>query len=1261
MPQTLRSSTGGGASDEERIDFLDDDCGRNALQLAARGSATIATLLRLAAHIPVEFTAPETTPYARLLFDFSYFRQQDAKEKVIADSPELLELDKEFYDTHMELLEGFMVLFRGIFGYVTELNRYIREILDGQYVAQTLDTVLESLEGRQLLCELYHLYGVMLLLLDHKIGGTVRERLIVSYVRYRGAGEAHTVEVAELCRSTGPDVLGDVRSAGGAGQCHVSSLFERVPVQKGVVGRLLSCIRSDDIYRMSSHYPNPEHRSAAMALQGGLAFVLLFFCGDVLAQQVPVMKELVEKHFADTWVVHYYAGYTAELAVAWAPFSAARLALQRTFEEQSSAYRLQRMRSALTQSITRVQAVLAEGVLTESYVLDNIHASLVPMITEANVVLRWFILQGVCSIGASSPAGSGGRGAVDRGVTQRSLAAAAGRAVCESFETDELLTLLLATAQLEDHVQSRFAVLLREKPVRWASARRRAESRVRKLSHYFSEENQLDASVRDAELEQWFAEVGARIGGLYLKGRSGGATRRKVQRLVAALENIQEFDQVNQQLQVLQYVRETCADLHLMLHYMNAERRVLGRLSIVTDFSYAWELLSARRYLVRELQARIQHQPLVAAQMRALFAKTSSLLHLPCTRIDEGIAMSAASALGVDARLERALQSTSAFYSDEVVSFLRNVLQVIPTSIFEVLHKVISLLTQTLRECPSKLPRSGWKEFSQLATRESLSAYTADIARYAAGLLAMQETVVGVVRVNPHQLLEDGIRKELVECITRELHSGIWFDSSQTLDVLRLDSQLVELRARLRGVRSSFEYIQDFVNVHGLRIWMEEFRRIMRFTLQMECNAFWPRKVYPWSSPYQSASITIPYFAPAQPKAAYSFLGHLVQHLFALTDPRESVYLAAYGGWYTRRRLCESVGPRLFSRIAEALDCIGLVCLEDLLSYIATKDMQTLVQRFAESAVLLDALQRGGAQEVWARCMPTAATPEKEQFMKDYDQLATVLETSGAAQDASRFLSRIGRIALMRQLIAQQLRADSKRDSTMLAACVHTVNAAAIATLENHIGSNPCEARADGAATPCAEVPEGLVHGMAPLLRAVGLTDPFATVYDAADEGGGGGPSASVDGVPGGRGAAEVPAKLPLQLFVLPLCVVVLLNVQYCTHSVRFDSCIPAQKNDDVDPTAFAAGVACVLQQFPIEATRLLVQLLSQVVRVSIVARSPDSKVRGREPTAPLVCRVAAALPAWMEVLHGYLPRSPEVDWVRALPPGMLYRCERAS
>lgn len=44
------------------------------------------------------------------------------------------------------------------------------------------------------------------------------------------------------------------------------------------------------------------------------------------------------------------------------------------------------------------------------------------------------------------------------------------------------------------------------------------------------------------------------------------------------------------------------------------------------------------------------------------------------------------------------------------------------------------------------------------------------------GVLFMKSTLVGVVEIDPKQLLEDGIRKELVQHIATALHNGLIFN-----------------------------------------------------------------------------------------------------------------------------------------------------------------------------------------------------------------------------------------------------------------------------------------------------------------------------------------------------------------------------------------------------------------------------------------------------------------------------------------------------
>ena len=52
----------------------------------------------------------------------------------------------------------------------------------------------------------------------------------------------------------------------------------------------------------------------------------------------------------------------------------------------------------------------------------------------------------------------------------------------------------------------------------------------------------------------------------------------------------------------------------------------------------------------------------------------------------------------------------------------------------------------------------------------------------------------------------------------------------------------------MEGFRRSFEYVQDYVGVYGLKIWQEEVSRIINYNVEQESNSFLKHKVLNRSS-----------------------------------------------------------------------------------------------------------------------------------------------------------------------------------------------------------------------------------------------------------------------------------------------------------------------------------------------------------------------------------------------------------------------------
>lgn len=81
----------------------------------------------------------------------------------------------------------------------------------------------------------------------------------------------------------------------------------------------------------------------------------------------------------------------------------------------------------------------------------------------------------------------------------------------------------------------------------------------------------------------------------------------------------------------------------------------------------------------------------------------------------------------------------------------------------------------------------------------------------------MKRTLLGVVEVDPRQVLEDGIRRELAQRVAAAMHKMLVFQPARKKD--RVTPQLVEgrledLMGKLEGFSRSFEYIQ----VRGLDV-----------------------------------------------------------------------------------------------------------------------------------------------------------------------------------------------------------------------------------------------------------------------------------------------------------------------------------------------------------------------------------------------------------------------------------------------------------
>ncbi|XP_069477717.1 WASH complex subunit 5 isoform X2 [Ambystoma mexicanum] len=1029
------------------VDFLAENnhCGQAILRIVSRGNAIIAEFLRLSEFIPSVFRLKdkiEQQKYGDLIFDFSYFKNPEAWESKLEAKPELQDLDEEFRENNIEILTRFYLAFESVHKYIVDLNRYLEDLNEGVYIQQTLETVLLNEDGKQLLCEALYLYGVMLLVIDQKIEGEIRERMLVSYYRYsaaRSSVDSNMDDICKLLRSTG------FSSQPGAKRPpnYPESYFARVPISETFISMVIGRLRSDDIYNQVSAYPLPEHRSTALATQAAILYVALYFEPSILHTHHAKMREIVDKYFPDNWIISIYMGMTVNLAEAWEPYKGAKVALNYTLDIANIREQASRYATIMERMHPQVQQFLKEGFLREEFVLDNV-PRLLNCLRDCNVSIRWLMLHTADT--AYDP-------------NNKRLRQVKDQILMDSKSNPKILfQILLDTAQFEFVLKEMFKQMLSEKQTKWENYKRECSERMTELADVFSGVKPLTRVEKNENLQAWFREISKQI--LSLNYDDSTAAGRKTVQLIQALEEVQEFHQLESNLQVCQFLADTRKFLHQMIRTINIKEEVLITMQIVGDLSYAWQLIDSFTSIMQE---SIRANPSMVTKLRATFLKLASALDLPLLRINQ--------ANSTD------LLSVSQYYSGELVSYVRKVLQIIPESMFTSLAKIIKLQTHNIVEVPTRLDKDKLRDYAQLGPRYEVARLTHAISVFTEGILMMKTTLVGIIKVDPKQLLEDGIRKELVRRVALALHKGLIFNSRAKPSELM--PKLKDMAATMDGFHRSFEYIQDYVSIYGLKIWQEEVSRIINYNVEQECNNFLRTKIQDWQSMYQSTHIPIPKFPPVD--ESVTFIGRLCREILRITDPKVTCYIDQMSTWYDTKTHQEVTSGRLFSEIQDSLGTFGLNGLDRLLCFMIVKELQNFLGLFHKTILRDKAVQDS------LRVLQRAVTPLKgivANSSKTY--AAAITKTQRIWTGYLDAIMKVGQMQILRQQIANELNYSCKFDSKHLAAALDNFNEAILADIEAHY-QDPKQ--------PYPKEDNSLLYEITAYLEAAGNHNPLNKIY----------------------------------------------------------------------------------------------------------------------------------------------------------------------
>ena len=545
------------------------------------------------------------------------------------------------------------------------------------------------------------------------------------------------------------------------------------------------------------------------------------------------------------------------------------------------------------------------------------------------------------------------------------------------------------------------------------------------------------------------------------------------------------------------------------------------------------------------MQETIRKDPQSVRLLESTILKLSSIMNTPLVRILESNSPD--------------LESVSEYYSKELVKYVRKVLQVIPNAVFRLLDEIAMMIGGNLSEIPAKLKREDIKNYQCSEERHNLASLTHQISDFTKGILIMEKTFVGLIEIDPKQLLEEGIRRELVNKISEILHAHMTFKESSIDSFIR---KLDSLADKLKKFQQAFEYIQDFIGLYGLKIWQEEMTRVVGYNTDLEASSFLPL-ISSNIEVYQSANVPIPKFK-SEDTSAITFAGRLLRELLKLCDIKKNIYIEWMHGWYDPSGR-EIVGIDVMSKLYQSIGVHGLVGLDKLLCCTLVHNIRLLIRKYKTY------IGQGSLNAIWKDLQPISCVPEKGRMA--YQSLGNVMKTF--APDISQIILRIGQLQLLRRLIGYEINFRGRIDSPLLWSALSTINTSVV----NDIKGTPDFPQKD----------DKLISNLELLLSQMGFIAPFEKIY-------------------------QKPGTL-LEKFPLMMMLFTIHQINSLQYDKRIGGLIRV-KQEPIDGVPFIAGILTVFKQFHCEYLRNYFGYLGQFISTTVTGLKDISNLKKAQEAA---------------------------------------------
>ena len=353
------------------------------LRIIGRGVSLATELLRVSETVPRVFylrTVAERARHGWLLLDFGGredgWLAASARVDATLDARGLRPVEDQLHRLYGDALRGVHATFSAVRRLVADAAALLEALgADGG-----LRELLAEEEGVRLVAEAVYAAGLALMLLETRIDGALRERLLVAHFRAEHAAgrepSADDVATCRLCRAAPVARVG--RSS--ATRVDWPQLFARAALPQAVAEQV-----ARRVIELGSVFDD-ELGGAGGTATASVLYVVLFFAPELLRADRGLMDSLAERVLRRAFVLPYFLGQLADLSFDWAPFPAARKALGREVAKEKT---VRQLAGGYAARLPVLQAELRQ--LGDSTGTDDLVAA-VDTVKEGNEILQWVLL-----------------------------------------------------------------------------------------------------------------------------------------------------------------------------------------------------------------------------------------------------------------------------------------------------------------------------------------------------------------------------------------------------------------------------------------------------------------------------------------------------------------------------------------------------------------------------------------------------------------------------------------------------------------------------------------------------------------------------------------------------------------------------------------------------------------------------------------------------------------------------------------------------